>query len=265
MKNEYTFLKRDGLKLHYRLTGEGKPIVLLNSAFADLRIWSEVEAELSKRYKVVQFDYRYTGKTENDNADYNMAEDLNFLIEELGLEQVSLIGLSAGGHTALEYAIHYPDKVNKLFIISTGLFGVEEDENKVTNMKKFNTQLQSGNVEEAARVWTETWFLGEKKKARDVSLDKSDLFKNITKHNLLRSANFKMPYFINPPVNAQLSKIKQEVYHLVGTYDYQDVYNSSKVLADKINHYTEEQVGSAHIIPLEVPDLLVDRIVGFMN
>lgn len=259
------FLEKNGLKLHYKIMGEGKPIILLNPAFADLRIWSNVEESLSKKYKVIQFDFRYTGKTEQDNSDYSLFEDLNYLIDELGLINVNLIGLSSGGHTALEYTIQYPEKVDKLFIISTGLFGVNEDENKVVRMNEFQSELYSGNVEEAARIWTKTWLLGENRSDKDISSDKLDLFKNITKQNLLNGANYKMPDFINPPVNVQLNKIDNEVYHLVGSFDYEDVYNSSKVFNDKINNYKEEQVKSAHIIPLELPEFLVDRIVEFIN
>lgn len=259
------FLKKDGLKLHYKVIGKGKPIILLNPAFADLRIWSSIEESLSKRYKVIQLDFRYTGKTEQDDSDYSMFEDLNYLVDELGLKNINLIGLSAGGHTALEYAIQYPEKVDKLFIMSTGLFGVKEDEKKVIRMKDFQSKLYTGNVEEATNIWTKTWLIGENRSKEDVSLDKRKVFESITEHNLRKSANFKMPYFINPPVNEQLDKIDNKVCHLVGSFDYEDVNNSSKVLNDKINAYTEEQVRTAHIIPLELPELLVDKIVEFIK
>jgi pimeloyl-ACP methyl ester carboxylesterase len=265
MKNKKSlYLEKDGLKLHYRIMGEGKPIILLNPAFADLRVWNKVEESLSKKYKVIQFDFRYTGKTEQDNSDYSMFEDLNYLIDELGLINVNLIGLSAGGHTALEFAIQYPKKVDKLFIISTGLIGVNEDNKKVVRMKEFQSALYSGSIEEAARIWTKTWLIGENRSDKDISSDKYDLFMNITKQNILNGANYKMPNFIDPPINVQLDKLDKEVYHLIGSLDYEDVFNSSKVFYDKINNYKEELVNSAHIIPLELPELLVDKIVEFI-
>lgn len=263
--NESMFLEKGGLKLHYKVMGKGKPVILLNSAFADFRIWNNVGENLSKKYKVIQLDFRYTGKTEQDNSDYSLFEDLNFLIDELGLTNVNLIGLSAGGYTALEYTIKYPQKVDRVVIISTGLFGVNEDENKMARMNEFQSELYSGNVEDAAQIWTKTWLLGEARGAESVSTETLDFFKKITKQNILSGANYKMPEFIDPPVNLQLNKIDKEVYHFVGCFDYEDVYNSSKVFRDKIKKYKEEQVESAHIIPLELPEYLADRIIDFIN
>lgn len=265
MDTKSMFLEKNGLKLHYKVMGEGKPIILLNPAFSDLSIWSNIEDSLSKKYKVIQLDFRYTGETEQDNSDYSMFEDLNYLVDELGVDNVNLVGMSAGGHTALEYAIQYPEKVDKLFIISTGLFGVKEDENKVVRMKDFQSKLYSGNIEEAASAWTKTWLIGENRNDQDISSDKINSFKEITKYNLLKTANFKMPYFIDPPVNEQLGKIDKDVYHLVGSFDYEDVSNSSKILGNKISNYNEELVNTAHVVSLELPELVTDRIVKFIK
>lgn len=265
MTNKSLFLEKNALKLHYKVTGTGKPLILLNSAFADLRIWSYVEESLSQYYKLIQLDFRYTGQTEEDGSDYTMYEDLNDLIDELGLSKVTLIGLSAGSHTALEYTINYPEKVDKVCLISAGLFGLEEDESKVKGMKTFESALYSGNIEETVNIWTKTWLIGIGRDENDLSQDKIELFKKISKASLLKCTNFKMPIFLNPPVNGCLKEIEQPVFHIVGKYDYEDVYNSSSVFKDNIKHYKEEQVAAGHIIPLELPDLLVERIIDFMN
>lgn len=265
MNKKSLYLEKDGLKMHYRVLGQGKPLVLLNAAFSDMRVWSYVEERLSEGYMVIQLDFRYTGETEQDASDYSMYEDLNTLIEALDLETVSLVGLSAGGHTALEYALKYPEKVDKIFLISTGLFGVAEDENKIVRMKDFQTALYSGKVDEAADIWTKMWLLGEQRNHDDLSSDKVDLFRSVTKQSLMSSANFKMPYFLDPPVNVQLDKLESKVYHLIGSLDYDDVSNSSQVFKEKVKDYVEERLASAHIIPFDLPKLLVDRIVDFIG
>lgn len=265
MKNERLFLEKNGLKLHYKVSGEGKPIILLNSAFADMRIWSKVEESLSQRYKVIQLDFRYSGETEQDDSEYSLFEDLDCLINELGLSKVNLMGLSAGGYTALEYGIKYPTKVDKIFMISTGLFGVEEDQKKVKRMKSFQSALYAGDVEEAARIWTKLWLLGEGREEDSLPSEKVELFKEITKHNLIKGLGFKMPRFIEPPVNASLGELENEVYHMIGSLDYDDVLNSSEVFRANIKHYQELKVDSAHIIPFDLPELVVERVMDFIR
>ncbi|SKC77317.1 alpha/beta hydrolase [Maledivibacter halophilus] len=265
MKNDKFFLEKNGLKLHYKINGEGKPIILLNSAFADLRIWSKVEESLSQKYKVIQLDFRYSGETEQDDSEYSLFGDLDCLINELELSKVNLIGLSAGGHTALEYAIKYPSKVDKIFIISTGLFGVDEDQKKVERMKSFQLALYSGDVEEASRIWTKMWLLGENREEDSLSSDKVVLFKEITKHNLLNGVNYKMPKFLEPPVNVSLGELEKEVFHMIGSLDYNDVFNSSEIFRENIKNYQELKVNCAHIIPFDLPELLVERVINFIK
>ncbi len=180
-------------------------------------------------------------------------------------EKVNLIGLSAGGHTALEFAIQYPDKVDKIFLMSTGLFGLKEDERKVQRMEMFQNALYSGDLKKASQVWTKMWLIGENRSDEALSKDKIDLFMNITKHNLMKLADFKMPNFIDPPVNAQLSKLQTNIYHMIGNQDYEDVFESSKVFNEKLKNYHEERVEAAHIIPLELSDYLIERVKNFIG
>lgn len=156
-------MSQDGLHMNYHVIGDGEPLVLINPAFADLRIWDRVVEELSKEYKVVRFDSRYSGKTEQDGEDYSLYNDLNNLLEFLGLDKVNMIGVSAGGHTALEYVVQFPNKVKKVMLISTGLFGLKESQEKLKRLKKFREYLYSGNIDEAADTWQKMWLVGEKR------------------------------------------------------------------------------------------------------
>lgn len=265
VKSRARFIEKKGLKLHYRIAGEGRTIILLNPAFIDLRLWDALVGTLSLHYQVIQLDFRFSGQTDQDDSDYRMYEDLYSLVEEMALEKVSLIGLSAGGHTALEFAIQYPHKVDKLFLMSTSLFGVEEDQRKVRRMALFQNALYGGDIKKASEIWTKMWLIGEDRSAKKMPQDKIDLFMAITEQNLMKSANFKMPKFIDPPVNTRLSQLDAEVYHMIGNLDYQDVLESCIVFREQIKNYQEETVESAHIIPLELPELIIERIKFFLE
>ncbi len=265
MENNKSILENNGLKLHYKVTGQGKPVILLNSAFADMRVWSKVEERLAQTYKVIQLDYRYSGETENDDAEYSLFEDINGLVNALELDKVNLVGLSAGGHTALEYAIQYPSKVDKIFLMSTGLFGVEEDPKKVERMNSFQTVLYAGDVDEASRIWAKMWLLGESREEESFSTDTVNLFKEITKYNLMKGINFKMPKLMDPPVNVSLGKLENDVFNMIGALDYSDMFKTSEVFKSNIKNYQEEKVKSAHIMPLEFPELVVEKIISFIK
>lgn len=265
IKKDTLFIEKEGLKLHHKISGQGQAVILLNSAFADMRIWESVASELSRNYQVIQVDFRYSGKTEQDVSDYFMFEDLDCLVEELGLDKVVLVGLSAGGYTALEYASKYPEKVNKLLLISTGLFGLEEDPKKVARMESFQSALYSGDIEKASTIWTKMWLLGEARKETDLDMDQVILFKDITKYNLMKGLDFKMPRFLEPPVNASLTTLEMEVIHILGSLDYQDVHYSNAVFKEQVKDYKEIILEAAHMIPLEQPQFVVQTIAELIG
>lgn len=47
--------------------------------------------------------------------------------------------------------------------------------------------------------------------------------------------------------------------------DYEDVVESSKVFKENINNYKEETVDAAHIISLELPEYLIEKIKSFVE
>ncbi len=65
-------------------------------------------------------------------------------------------------------------------------------------------------------------------------------------------------------MNVSLSQIEQEVYHMIGSFDYNDVFNSCEVFKENIKKYQELKVDSAHIIPFDLPELVVEKVKNFI-
>ncbi|WP_276958868.1 alpha/beta fold hydrolase, partial [Allomeiothermus silvanus] len=88
------FAKVNGLVLHYRLEGEGPPVVFINSLGSDLRIWDAQASGLAPRFQVVRYDKRGHGLSEAPPAPYTLADhtqDLKALLDHLALGSVSLV------------------------------------------------------------------------------------------------------------------------------------------------------------------------------
>ena len=76
----------------------------------------------SKRYRVIIFDNRGIGKTEEPGEPYTirtLADDTVGLMDRLGLERAHILGVSLGGMVAQEEAINYPQIVERLVLAST--------------------------------------------------------------------------------------------------------------------------------------------------
>ena len=111
------------MDLHYEITGNGHPVVLIHSGGADLRLWTCLVPLLSKNYKVIAFDGRGAGKSPSPLKHVNYVEDVRALMDYLELNQATIIGHSMGGQIATDFALTYPERVSKLVLIAPSLTG----------------------------------------------------------------------------------------------------------------------------------------------
>lgn len=95
------------VKLHYQDFGEGSPVVLIHGWPLSGRTWEPQVADLvDAGFRVITYDRRGFGASSQPWSGYDydsLARDLNELITELELQDVSLVGFSMGGGEVARY------------------------------------------------------------------------------------------------------------------------------------------------------------------
>ncbi|MHA2288656.1 MAG: alpha/beta fold hydrolase, partial [Promethearchaeota archaeon] len=117
-----SFVIANGIRLSYRVYGEGYPVVFIHGYGAKKEIWKPQVVEISNKYKVIIFDLRGTGESDRPNIPYTMkmmTDDVNGLIEALNIKKAHIIGRSFGGMIAQNLTLLYPERVDKLVLIAT--------------------------------------------------------------------------------------------------------------------------------------------------
>jgi esterase len=106
------------MKLNYKKSGSGDPLIILHGLFGSADNWFSIAKELEKDYTLYLIDQRNHGDSpQSEDWNYEvMAEDINELMDEEGIESAYLMGHSMGGKTAMKFAFNYPDKVRKLIV-----------------------------------------------------------------------------------------------------------------------------------------------------
>jgi 3-oxoadipate enol-lactonase len=104
------------------VAGPGVPIVLLHPGVGDSRVWDPVIARLEGR-RVVRYDVRGYGRSALPTSEFSLVGDLVSVLDQLGLEQVVLVGCSMGGDTALRLAVDDPARVRALVLLCPGVSG----------------------------------------------------------------------------------------------------------------------------------------------
>ena len=109
-------------RLYYEARGEGRPLVLIHGAWASHEWWRWQVPELSSYYQVVVLDVRGHGRSSPLKTAYSVegfAEDLDILLEGIGIDETVLVGWSMGGMIAMQYCLNSPSKVKALVLIAT--------------------------------------------------------------------------------------------------------------------------------------------------
>jgi len=118
---------RDGVILHYKAFGQGRPLLLLSGGpgfTADPLI--PTAEELAKSHRCVLFDQRGTGDSHIHAFDSNTinlrasVEDLEALRTHLGFAKWTVLGVSWGGMLAMAYAAAHPNSVSGLILVDSG-------------------------------------------------------------------------------------------------------------------------------------------------
>ncbi len=107
------------MKLFYRKFGEGQPLIILHGLFGQSDNWNTLAKQFSEqKFEVYTVDQRNHGLSPHSDV-WNfkaMSEDVLELIKEHGLKNVILLGHSMGGKTAMQFAIDYPEYLDKLIV-----------------------------------------------------------------------------------------------------------------------------------------------------
>ncbi len=107
------------MELYYKAYGEGYPLIILHGLFGSLENWQTLSRAWAKCYQVFAIDQRNHGHSPHSPImDYaTMAEDLREFMQRQHLSSAYVLGHSMGGKTAMQFALTYPDKVDKLIVV----------------------------------------------------------------------------------------------------------------------------------------------------
>lgn len=112
------------LTLRYRRVGKDSspvPLVLVNGIGAPLEMWAPFVQEFTTRDLIV-FDLPGCGRSTTPTFLSSIAwfaDVVRDLLDELGLEQVDMLGFSFGGAVTQEFALRHPTRLRRLALVST--------------------------------------------------------------------------------------------------------------------------------------------------
>lgn len=117
-----------GGALAYTQAGEGPPVILIHGLGGSRRTWRHLIGPLSRHYTVIAVDLPGHGDSQASAGGYSPgahAATIRDLLVELGLTRASLVGHSLGGGIAVQFAYQFPERTDRLALISSAGFGAD--------------------------------------------------------------------------------------------------------------------------------------------
>jgi 3-oxoadipate enol-lactonase len=153
------FADVNGARLYYEVAGEGQPFVMLHGHLLDRRQWDNEFASFAADYRVMRFDARGFGQSNQPGEPFSFYEDLRGLMDALAIDQAVLMGCSGGGATIIDFALANPARASALVLVGSGLGGFPLPSEPPPLILEMNEAISRGDidrvVELALRMWTD--------------------------------------------------------------------------------------------------------------
>jgi pimeloyl-ACP methyl ester carboxylesterase len=117
-----------GHRVIYHMAGSGPPVVLIHGMLNSSRHWQEVAMRLADRYAVIAPDLIGHGDSATPRGDYSLgahAASIRDLLAVLGVERATIVGHSLGGGVAMQFFYQFPQRTERLVLVSSGGLGHE--------------------------------------------------------------------------------------------------------------------------------------------
>ena len=117
-----------GHAVTYRTAGEGPVLLLLHGIANSSQTWENVAPLLSERFTLIAPDLLGHGESATPRGDYSLgahATGVRDLLTALGIERATVIGHSLGGGIAMQFAYQFPERCERLVLVSSGGLGRE--------------------------------------------------------------------------------------------------------------------------------------------
>src|SRR5215211_7679347 len=158
-----------GHRVIYRIAGSGPPVVLIHGMVNSSRHWEEVALRLADRCTVIAPDLIGHGDSATPRGDYSLgahAASIRDLLAVIGVDHATIVGHSLGGGVAMQFFYQFPQRTDRLVLISSGGLGRE-----VSPLLRGAALPGAAAILRAAahrRVLDGLWWSGERMRARGI-------------------------------------------------------------------------------------------------
>jgi 3-oxoadipate enol-lactonase len=254
-----------GASLFYESLGAGPALVLIHGYALDMRMWDDQVEEFARRFRVVRYDLRGFGQSSLPTEEpFSYHEDLEALLDSLGIKKAYILGLSLGGAIAVDFALAYPERTAALIPVDTSALGGYPWPPELDRwFEPITSAGQSGDLDLAKRHWLNTGWFTAARRNRDVA---GRLERIVADYSGWHFAHDNPVRALAPPANDRLEAIKAPTLVITGELDV-PFYNLpiGETLARRIPYARQVIIPNVgHMCNMEDPISFNRAVISFL-
>lgn len=262
-----TFELLDGTPLHYETNGwddESQDVVVfLNGMTQSTQHWSSHARAFSEHFRVLTYDARGQGGHPAGDVELSLeqhADDLADLLDELSVARAHLVGFSHGARVALAMAVHHPEKLDQLVLLSAT---VSPSPLARTVVRAWREVLELGGLE--AMAWSSlpnilgSRYLGQNEKIIN-GIVKASTQRN-SEEGVRRLLDAMIDY---PDLDELAERVSSPTLVVSADEDLLVDLDGAKRLAELTGGRHVEVTDCGHTIPIEQPEQFRSIIFDFL-
>jgi pimeloyl-ACP methyl ester carboxylesterase len=258
------FVPVPGGKLYFEERGAGPAVILIHGGMLDHRMWDPQVEALAAHHRVVRYDVAAHGRSPAPNFPWRDYEHLGLLVQGLGIESASLVGLSLGGRIAIDFAIAQPGKVRSLALLGPGMSGFPFTGRDWSGWSGERAAARAaGNAERLADLFMRSWVAGPYRTPAQVD---PAVWAKIREMAVPNALNRSEGTELEPPAVGRLGEITAPTLVIEGELDCEDIHRIASLLERRVAGARRVVIpGVAHQPNLERPSEVNRLLLDFLQ
>lgn len=244
--------------------GNGSVVVLLHAGVADRSMWSEHLQPLADAgFRALAVDLPGFGEAPVAHGAQEPWSDVLATMDELSIDQATLVGSSFGAAVALRVALVAPARVSALVLVSAPAPGLEPSSELRAAWDAEEAALERGDVEAAVQAVVDAWTMpGATPALRErVAAMQSRAFE--LQSEATTAIEAPDPIEQDP---GGLARIDVRALVAAGEHDMADFLEGAEMLARTLPRAQHAVIARAgHLAPLESPEAFQDLLLEFLR
>lgn len=259
-------LSINGAKIHYEREGAGIPVVFLHEGVADSRMWEPQVAAFAEHFDVIRPDMRGFGQSARLEGPWSPVDDLLALIDELGLKPAHLVGASAGGGIAIDFALEHSERLSKLVLVGSAISGTNFGKNYPDLFKDIRAADEANDHDALNHAEMRLFLDGPRRPEGYVSNPRwRELFLDMNGMTMYIDWEKSPPRELDPPAAQRLGEITAPTLVVSGDEDIPPVLDGAELLMKSIPNARKAVIhDAAHLMNLEHPEEFNRVVLDFL-